>query len=53
MKKAIIRLVVQQDPDLRLMPIYFDRLKLHAKIRKLWRYLLRVMDRRCIHAADE
>ena len=53
MKKALIRLMVQQDHDLKLMPIYFDRLKLHAKIRKLWRYMLKVIARRSSKTTDE
>jgi hypothetical protein len=33
MKKAIIRLMIYKDNDLRLLPIYFNRLRQHKNIR--------------------
>jgi hypothetical protein len=52
MKKAIIRLIVNCDPDLRIMPIYFDRLRQHARIRKLWKYIIKIMNRQSNRAQD-
>ena len=46
MTKSIIRLLAQHDRDLRLLPIYFDRLKLFVKIRKLWKYNLENLNRK-------
>ena len=45
MKKTVIRLMLHQDSDLRLLPIYFDRLKMFVKIRKLFRYILKKVNR--------
>jgi hypothetical protein len=41
MKKVLIRLELHSDPDLRILPIYFNQLKSHAKVRKLWKYALK------------
>lgn len=41
MKKVLIRLELQTDPDLRILPIYFNQLKSYAKMRKLWKYVLK------------
>ena len=41
MKKVLIRLELQGDADLRILPIYFNQLKNYAKARKLWKYVLK------------
>lgn len=44
-KKSVIRLMMVGDPDLRLMPIYFERLRMFSKVRKYWKFHLRHMNR--------
>jgi len=40
MRKSIIRLMMFGDEDMKVIPIYFDRLKMFWKVRKLWRFVL-------------
>jgi len=47
MRKIIIRLMLNVDTDLKIMPIYFQRLRMHAKVRKLWKYHLNSCNVRC------
>jgi hypothetical protein len=38
MQKTIVRLIVFGDEDLRLMPIYFERLKQWCQLRRLYKW---------------
>ena len=44
-KKAVIRLIIFSDSDLKLLPIYFDRLKMYIATRKYWKHILRIVNR--------
>lgn len=44
MKKVLIRLELQGDPDLKILPIYFQQLKNYTKMRKLWKYVIKTIE---------
>ena len=37
--------MVNSDPDLRIMPVAFLRLKMYTQVRKYWRYIIKVTNR--------